>query len=146
MKCRFIVERRTPDSDWERVCVLDDEKDANAMLVHGPDSNPGGESASAGVAVGEYAGQRVLPAGAGGGAGALRDAGDRQHRSGQPVHQPGMDGTVGGGRHTLLNGRSWALHGQRVHRAAVAVVEVRGGVPARDDGTASRRAGRSPSG
>lgn len=56
-------------------------------------------------------GPRVLPAGAGG-AGAPEIVNTDQ---GQPVHQPGVDGTVGGGGHPLLDGRSRALPGQRVH-------------------------------
>ena len=37
-------------------------------------------------------------------------------------------------RDTVLDGWPWALSGQRVHRTAVALAEVRGGVPARAEG------------
>ena len=46
-----------------------------------------GEPGGAGVAAVEHDGRRVLRRGAGGGAGALRHAGDLQHRPGQPVHR-----------------------------------------------------------
>ena len=58
------------------------------------------------------------------GAGALRDTGYFQHRSGQPVHQYRVHGTAGGGGNTVLDGRSWSFPGQRVYRAAMALAEV----------------------
>jgi putative transposase len=51
---------------------------------------------------------------------------DLQHRSGQPVHQHRLHRCAGRSRRTHLDGRPRAVDGQRVHRAAVALAEVRG--------------------
>jgi putative transposase len=47
-------------------------------------------------------------------------------RSGQPVHHYGLHRSARRGRHPHLFGRSRVLDGQRVHRTAVAVAQVRG--------------------
>jgi len=59
------------------------------------------------------------------GAVALRNAGDLQHRPGEPVHQRRLHRRVEGGRRANLDGRPWPLDGQHLHRAAVAVSEIR---------------------
>ena len=51
-------------------------------------------------------------------------AGDLQHRSGQPVHQPCLHCRAEGGRHPDLHGRSWPVDGQRLHRTAVALAQI----------------------
>ena len=53
---------------------------------------------------------------------------------GSQCSQYRVHGIVGEDRDTLLDGRSRSVFGQRVHRAAVALPEVRGGVPARSRG------------
>ena len=67
---------------------------------------------------------------AGGGPGAVRAAGDLQHRPGQPVHLAALHRRAAAGRGAHLDGRSRPLDGQRVHRAAVAQPEVRVRLPA----------------
>src|SRR6202167_3474929 len=54
-----------------------------------------------------------------------------QHRSGQPVHQPRLHRRAGRRGHTHLDGRSRTLDGQRVHRTAVALAQIRMRVPER---------------
>lgn len=49
---------------------------------------------------------------------------------GGPVHRPGVDRPAGGGGHPGEHGRAGAGGGQRARRAAVAIGEVRGRVPA----------------
>ena len=71
----------------------------------------------------------VLPRGARRGAGAVRQAGDLQHRPGLAVHQRRLHRPAGERRHSDLHGRPRPLDGQRVHRAAVAIAEVRGRLP-----------------
>ena len=71
-------------------------------------------------------GRLVLRLGAGGGAGAVRQAGDLQYRPGQPIHQRRLHRRAGGRRHPHLHGRPRPLDGQRVHRAAVAIAQARG--------------------
>ena len=61
---------------------------------------------------------------------ALRRAGGVQHRPGQPVHVHGVDRGAGRARHPDLHGRQGPVERQRVHRAAVALAEVRVRVPA----------------
>ena len=59
----------------------------------------------------------------------------------EPVHQHRVHGAAGGGGDTLFDGRSRSLPGQCVHRAAVAVPEVRSGLPARVGGRLRGAAG-----
>src|SRR6266540_6274424 len=59
-------------------------------------------------------------------AGALRPARDFQYRPGLAVHQRRLHRPARGCRHPDLHGRPRPLDGQRVHRTAVAVAEVRG--------------------
>src|SRR6476620_5844464 len=59
-------------------------------------------------------------------AGALRHAGDLQHRPGLAVHLDCLHRQTCGRRHPNLDGRAWALDGQRVHRTAVALAQIRG--------------------
>ncbi len=61
-----------------------------------------------------------------------------QYRSGFAVHQLRLHQHAQGRRHPHLHGRTRPLDGQRVHRTAVAVAEVRVRVPS----TPSRRAAR----
>ena len=49
---------------------------------------------------------------------------DLQHRSGKPVHLTALHRCVGESGCTHLDGRPWALDGQRIHRAALAQPEV----------------------
>ena len=83
----------------------------------------------------QYAGQRVLPGGAGSGSG-WAAAGDIQHGSRCAVHQPGVHGRAGGCGHCDQHGWPGSSPRQRVHRAAVADREVRKHLPAglRDGG------------
>ena len=64
-------------------------------------------------------------------------AGDIQHRPGQPVHQLRLHRTPAGRRHPDLDGWQGPVHGQHLHRAAVAFAQIRGGLPARDPPTAT---------
>ena len=59
------------------------------------------------------------------------DSRDPQHRPGRPVHQRGVRGPGAGGGRALLDGRPGPLPRQHLHRTAVAVAEVRGGLPPR---------------
>ena len=51
---------------------------------------------------------------------------------GQPVHRHGLHGRPAGGRNPHLGRRSRPVHGQHLHRAAVALAQIRSGLPARD--------------
>ena len=64
-----------------------------------------------------------------GGAGAARDAGDLEHRPGQPVHERVLPWRAARGRSEDQHGRPGSVDRQPLHRAAVEVAEVRGGVP-----------------
>ena len=66
---------------------------------------------------------------------------DLQHGPGQPVHQLSLYRCPQGGRSGDLDGRSGPVHGQRLHRASVALAEVRGGLPSR---TRRRPQGAAP--
>jgi len=55
---------------------------------------------------------------------------DLQHRPRQPVHQRGVHGRAQGARHRHQHGRQGQLARQRLRGAAVALDQVRGGVPA----------------
>ena len=99
-----------------------------------------GQPSRAGLAVVEHDGHRLLHPGAGSSAWD-RHAGDLQHRSGSAVYQRGVHRAGAGGGRAMLDGRPGALPGQRLHRAAVAVAEVRSGVSARADRRIRGRAG-----
>ena len=60
---------------------------------------------------------------------AQRHAGGVQHRPGQPVHVHVVDRRVDRARHPDLHGRQGPVDRQRIHRAAVALSEVRVRVP-----------------
>ena len=91
-----------------------------------------GEPLCAGLAAVEHAGRGLLHGRAGGGPGRVWHAGDLQHRPGQPVHRLRLHRPPAGGRHPHLDGRPRPVHGQHLHRAAVALAQIRGGLPARD--------------
>ena len=74
----------------------------------------------------EHDGRLVLPRGARGGAGEVRPAGDLQYRPGLAVHLGRLHRRARRSRRRDLDGRPRPLDGQRVHRAAVALAEVRG--------------------
>ena len=59
----------------------------------------------------------------------LAGPGDPEHRSGLPVHQRGVRRPGAGRGRGVLDGRPGPLPRQHLHRAAVAVAEVRGRVP-----------------
>ena len=50
----------------------------------------------------------------------------------QPVHQLRLHRAPAGGRHPELDGRQGPVHGQHLHRAAVALAQIRGDLSARD--------------
>ena len=50
----------------------------------------------------------------------------------QPVHQLRLHRTPAGGGHPDLDGWQGPVHGQYLHRAAVALAQIRGDLPARD--------------
>ena len=74
----------------------------------------------------------------------VRHAGDLQHRSGEPAHQYRVHGAAEGSGRALFDGRSRSLSGQCVHQAAVAVLEVRSGLPAPVGGRLHGAAGDRP--
>ena len=86
--------------------------------------------------------------GAGGSARAARQAGDLQYGPGGTVHQPRLHPRIAGGGDRHQHGRQGRLARQRLRRAAVAVGQGRGDLPAglrhRQHG-APRSAGTSPS-
>ena len=55
--------------------------------------------------------------------------GDLQQRPGQPIHQRRLHRRAQGGWYSHLDGRQGPLDGQRVHRAAVAIAQVRVRLP-----------------
>ncbi len=67
-------------------------------------------------------------------------------RIGRPVHQRGVRGPGAGGGRGVLDGRPGPLPRQHLHREAVAVAEVRGGVPARTPATGWTPSGSSARG
>ena len=85
----------------------------------------------AGVAAVDHDGGGVLRRDAGGRLGALRQAGDLQHRPGLAVHWPGLHRRARRQRHRHQHGRQRRLARQRVRRAAVAQRQIRGGLSAR---------------
>jgi hypothetical protein len=85
-----------------------------------------GVARGAGVAAVQHHGWCVLRGGTPGGVGASWQARHLQYRPGQPVHQPGFHRPAAERRHQNLDGRAWPVDGQCLHRAAVAVAQVRG--------------------
>ena len=69
----------------------------------------------------------LLRRGVGGGSGRARQAGDFQHRPGQPVHQRRLHRRAAEARRRDQHGRQRLLARQRVRRAAVAQRQIRGG-------------------
>ena len=102
-----VSAQRTDDRAAESgvVCGHHLHPGAGRLSVLGGDHGLG-QPTGAGVAAVQHAGHRVLCGGTARGAGALRHAGDLQHRSRQPVHQHGIHRAAGSGRHTVLDGRS----------------------------------------
>ena len=72
----------------------------------------------------EHHGWGVLHRGSRRRLGSIWQPGDLQHRPREPVHLTTLHRCVGDGRRTHLDGRPWALDGQRIHRAALAQPEV----------------------
>ena len=87
------------------------------------------QPAGAGASGVDHDGGRLLRRGAGGGAGQTRQAGDLQHRSGQPVHRDGLHRRPREERDRHQHGRQGRLARQRLRRAAVEIGQVRGGLP-----------------
>ena len=81
----------------------------------------------------EHAGRGLLHRGAGGGPGVLRHAGDLQHRpQGSQLTSFAFTARLReAGIRISMDGRGW-VDGQDVHRAAVALAQMRGGLPARN--------------
>ena len=77
----------------------------------------------------EHDGCIVLRLGTRGGVGALRQAGDLQHRPGQPVHQRRLHRRARRRGRPHLDGWARPVDGQCLHRATVAQLEVRGHLP-----------------
>ena len=69
----------------------------------------------------------VSRGGAGGGAAPVRKAADIQYRSGLHLHRRGFRRQARGGRRRDFDGRTRPLHGQHLHRTAVALDQVRRG-------------------
>ena len=95
---------------------------------------PGGdhglvEPVRAVVGAGQHAGGRVLRGRAERGPGAARATGDLEHRPGQPVHERGLPWRAARGRYQDQHGRPGSVDRQPLHRTAVEVAGVRGGVP-----------------
>src|SRR4051812_10136838 len=84
----------------------------------------------AGLAAVDHAGGRVLPRRGAGGPGAPWQAGDLQHGPRQPLHQRGLHRDAAGPGDPHQHEWPRRLAGQRLRRAAVALGEIRGGLPA----------------
>ena len=84
-----------------------------------------GEPHGAVLAAVQHARCELLRRGLARGARALWPSGDLQQRPGQPIHQRRLHRRAHGGWHSHLDGRHGPLDGQRVHRAAVALTQVR---------------------
>ena len=91
-----------------------------------------GEPVRPGLAAVEHAGRELLHRRSRRGPGPAWRAGDIQHRPGQPVHQLRLHRTPAGSRHPDLDGWQGPVHGQHLHRAAVALAQIRGGLSPRD--------------
>ena len=90
---------------------------------------PGGDhglalAGGAGLADFEHAACRLLRRCPGRGAAAVRQAGDLQHRSGQPIHQHRLHRRAEGPRHQDQHGRQGPVHGQHLRRAALEKLEI----------------------
>ena len=83
-----------------------------------------GEPRGAGLATVEHDRQLVLRRGPGGGTTKIRQTADIQHRPGRAIHQHGIHRQTGGGQDRDLDGRPRPLHGQHLHRAAVALDQI----------------------
>ena len=83
----------------------------------------------AGLGVDQLDGNGLLPAGLKPRLDA-RQTWHLEHRPRGTVHERRLHGAAQGGRGTDQHGRAWPCPGQRVHRAAVAFGQVRGGVSA----------------
>src|SRR6202030_133192 len=103
--------------------------DGQGVRVSGRDHGLA-QSCGTGLAAVEHARRRFLRRGARGSARSLWSAGDLQHRPGQPVHQRRLHRRAEPARGHDQHGWQGALHGQRLHRAAVAQPQIRGGLPA----------------
>jgi hypothetical protein len=90
-----------------------------------------GEPPRTGVAAVDHHGGGVLRRGVAGGNRQTRQAADRQHRPGQPVHRCGLHRRARRPWHRHQHGRQGRLAGQRVRRAAVAQRQIRRGLSAR---------------
>ena len=77
-----------------------------------------GEPVRSGLASVEHTGRKLLHRRARGSPGPAWQAGDLQHRPGQPVHQLCLHRAPAGGRHPDLDGWQGPVHGQHLHRAA----------------------------
>ena len=95
------------------------------VLRHAQEGNPQG----VGLAPVEHDGRWLLRRGAGRGTGPVRQAGNLQHGSGQPVHVAGLHQHAARGRGPHQHGRSGAVDGQRLHRTPLAFPEVRMRLP-----------------
>ena len=71
----------------------------------------------------DHSGYELLSGSAGRRLGAIWKAGDLQHRSRQPIHQPGLDGHAESLRHSDLHRWQGPLARQRLHRAAMAFAQ-----------------------
>ena len=84
-----------------------------------------GEPQGPGLAVIEHDGRRILCRGTGRSDCPAWPARHLQHRSGLAVHQLRLHNHAEGCWHPRLDGWSWPLDGQRIHRATVAIAEIR---------------------
>ena len=90
-----------------------------------------GDEEGAGLAAVEHDGYAVLRRGIEGGAGTVRQARDLQHGSGKPVHEHRLHGRAARRRGADQHGRPRPLDGQCLHRAALAITEIRVRLPKR---------------
>ena len=79
------------------------------------------------VGAGQHADCRIVRAHAAGGLGTPQEAGDLEHRLGQPVSERGVPWRVARRGHQNQHGWPGAVDRQPFHRAAVEVAKVRGG-------------------
>ena len=86
---------------------------------------------SAVLAAFQHHGHGFLRHGLGRGLGEIRQARYLQHRPGQPVYQLCFYQRLAGERHSHIHGRARPMAGQRVHRTALALAQVRERVPER---------------
>ena len=81
------------------------------------------------MGVGQHDGGGFLRERRRGGVAPIRRAVDLEHRPGQPVHQRRLHPAAARGGGANQHGRQGAVDGQSLHRATLAVAEVRGGLP-----------------